>query len=370
LDENVYRRLAEQLDRTPNGFPMTESGVELRLLAKMFTPEEALLASVMDLVPETVTPIAERAGVARDAAAAILARMAAKGLVGSARDGEAASFALRPFIVGSYESQLPRMDEEFATLTEQYFQETKGGISRDLPHLHRVLPVEKAIPFELEIFPYERAAELLEGAKSWGVRSCICRVQQRLVGKGCGHPVESCLVFAPVEGAFDGDGVDRMITKGEALQILREAAESGLIHSTANYRSGHSYICSCCTCCCGVLRSVADLGVSRTVARSGFHAVVDVDVCIGCGDCVARCQFGGLSVSDDSCHVELARCAGCGQCTMACSVGALNLVRLPDSDAVKPPADVQEWRAQRTESRERARAAPGALPPPRLKRGC
>jgi electron transport complex protein RnfB len=352
LDENVYRRLAEQLDRTPNGFPMTKSGIELRLLARIFTPEEALLGSVMDLVPEPVTSIAERAGVARDAAAAVLARMAAKGLVGPTRDGETALFALRPFIVGIYESQLPRMDEELAALAEEYFQETQGGIARVLPHLHRVLPVEKAIPFELEIFPYERAAELLEGAKSWGVRSCICRVQQRLVGKGCDHPLESCLVFAPVEGAFDGDGVDRVITKQEALEIISKAAESGLIHSTANHRSGNNYICNCCTCCCGVLRGVADLGISRTVARSGFRALVDEELCTGCGDCVARCQFHALSVSGGVCHVDALRCSGCGQCTVACPVDAVSLVRLAERDAVRPPADVGEWRAQRAESRK------------------
>ena len=53
MDQDVYRRLAERLDAIPNGFPPTESGVELRLLAKMFTPEEAALASVLRLTRES-----------------------------------------------------------------------------------------------------------------------------------------------------------------------------------------------------------------------------------------------------------------------------------------------------------------------------
>ncbi len=351
MNADVYRRLAEQLDRTPNGFPRTESGVELRLLARMFTPEEARLGSAMSISSETVVVIAERAGVDVQDAESVLAQMAAKGVAGHARGGDVARFSLRPFIVGSYESYVSRMDEEFAALIEEYFEEAGSGFSSEEPHVHRVLPVETAIPFDLEIFPYERAAELIEGAKSWGVRPCICRVQKTLIGQGCDHVVESCLVFAPVEGVFDDNGIDRPITKQESLEILRAAAEAGLIHSTGNYKSGNSYICNCCACCCGVLRGVVELGMSQTIARSGFLVVVDGEACTGCGACVARCQFGALSVSDDVCRVEVARCSGCGQCTLACPVDALGLTRLSDAEAVMPPADIGEWGEQRAESR-------------------
>src|SRR4030042_6456661 len=40
----VYEHLAEALDRLPNGFPRTASNVEIRLLKKIFSPEEALFA--------------------------------------------------------------------------------------------------------------------------------------------------------------------------------------------------------------------------------------------------------------------------------------------------------------------------------------
>ena len=59
----MYRRLARRLDEIPNGFPETESGVELRLLAKLFTPAEAGMASVMRLEGETASAIADRASV-------------------------------------------------------------------------------------------------------------------------------------------------------------------------------------------------------------------------------------------------------------------------------------------------------------------
>jgi len=360
MSEDIYRKLAQQLDAIPNGFPATESGAELRLLAKIFTPEEAALASVMHMTREPATDIGARAGADPDAAYRTLKRMVRKGLIRVKKDEGQLTFGLMPFVVGFYEEQLPRMDAELATLFEQYYQETQGGgITRDAPAIHRVIPVEEAIPFDLEIFPYERASELLEGAKSWGVRDCICRVQQRLVGKGCDHPVENCLLFAPVESAFDHSQVTRAITKEEALRILHEAEESGLVHSTGNYRDRHSYICNCCTCCCGILRGVVEFGIPTAVACSDFHAVVDADLCAGCGDCIERCQFGALALLEDvpstgsgyRCEVDYARCVGCGLCATVCPTDALHLERRPEGEASPLPADNKEWMARRAQER-------------------
>ena len=54
MPHEIYRKLAQRLDTIPNGFPATESGVELRLLEKMFTPEEAALAVVMLCMPRFI----------------------------------------------------------------------------------------------------------------------------------------------------------------------------------------------------------------------------------------------------------------------------------------------------------------------------
>ena len=352
MTEDIYRQLAHRLDAIPNGFPATESGIELRLLAKIFTPEEAALASVMRLTREPAADIAARAGADPDATYRTLKGMVRKGQIRIKKGEGKLLFGLMPFAVGFYEEQLPRLDEELATLFEQYLQETQGGsIVREAPAVHRVIPVGEAIPVDLEIFPYEHATELVENAKSWGVRDCICRVQQRLIGKGCDHPIENCLVFAPIEGAFDHSQVDRALTKEEALQILREAEEAGLVHSTGNYRDHHYYICNCCTCCCGILRSVAEFGVPATAVRSDFYAVVDAELCIGCEDCLKRCQFGALSVPDDVCVVDDSRCVGCGLCATVCPTDAMHLERWPEGEVPPPPANIKEWMVQRAHER-------------------
>jgi Pyruvate/2-oxoacid:ferredoxin oxidoreductase delta subunit len=214
-----------------------------------------------------------------------------------------------------------------------------------------VIPVEESIPFDLEIFPFEKASALIENAKSWGVRDCICRVQQHLVGKGCDRPVESCLVFAPIEGFFDHSEVDRPLSKEAALKILHEAEEAGLVHSTGNYRNNTHYICNCCTCCCGILRGVAEFGIPTAVARSDFRAVVEAEICMGCEDCQEWCQFGALSFDDGVCLVSEAHCVGCGLCVQACDTEALTMKRLPEEETTQPPADLRSWMMVRAEKR-------------------
>jgi electron transport complex protein RnfB len=353
MNTDVYQKLARRLDETPNGFTPTSSGVELRLLAKIFTPAEAQLASVMTLHAEPFADIAARAGVEAAAAHRTLKDMASKGLVRFRRRDKQLVFALEPFIVGFYEEQLPRMDEELATLFEQYYLESGGGVAPVTPAMHRIIPVREAIPHAIVIFPYEQASQILESAKAWGVRDCICRVQQHLVGKGCNRPVEACLTIAPVEGAFDHSRTDRAISLEEALRILHQTEEAGLIHSTGNYIDGVNYICNCCTCCCGVMRALVAFDLPTAVARSDFYTVVDEELCIACGDCVLRCQFSALSLGDNMATIDYARCMGCGLCASSCLEGALHLERRPAGETMPTPENIHAWRAQRLENRAR-----------------
>jgi Na+-translocating ferredoxin:NAD+ oxidoreductase subunit B len=348
MQNNIYQRLAQKLDELPNRFPRTESGIECRMLAKVFTPEEATLSCAMNLEPEPAAAIANRARIDHKETRDTLKKMVAKGLI-DLRKGEGEfTYALRPFVVGFYEGQLPRMDKEMAELFEQYYKETKGGVLRPSPALHRVIPVGRAIPLKINIDPYEQATAFLENAQSWGVRECICRKQQHLLGKGCHHALETCLVFAPMKNAFDRSKVDRAITKEEALQILRETEEAGLVHSSGNYRDGIEYICNCCTCCCGIMRGIAEYGILNAVAHSDFQIALEEEKCSLCNACIDRCQFKALSIPDTMLAVDLQHCVGCGLCVLVCPTDALHLEHRRPDQILIPPSDILEWRLQRS----------------------
>jgi len=78
---DVYERLAEVLDATPQGFPRMKSGVEIKLLKLVFTPEEVSLAGHLTCTYEYPADIAKRAGVAEDEAIVILGGLISRKLV-------------------------------------------------------------------------------------------------------------------------------------------------------------------------------------------------------------------------------------------------------------------------------------------------
>ena len=54
MTTNIYQNLARHLDNLPGGFPATQSGVEMRILKRLFTPEEAQFATHLTLIPGNV----------------------------------------------------------------------------------------------------------------------------------------------------------------------------------------------------------------------------------------------------------------------------------------------------------------------------
>jgi electron transport complex protein RnfB len=190
MNDEIYERLAEVLDRLPNGFPRTPSNVEIQMLKKLFTPEEARLAASMTKEYESVEKIASRFGMEEKKLQHILIEMAKRWQVLLKKEERKLYFRLAPFIVGIYEGHLERIDHEFAHLFEEYMYDGGAvGIMKPLPALHRVVPAQGSVKSEW-ILPYEDVRRMLEEAKAFGVRECICRKQQDLVGKRkCDFPL-------------------------------------------------------------------------------------------------------------------------------------------------------------------------------------
>ncbi len=352
-----YKRLAERLDALPNGFPPAPDGAELRLLEKLYTPAEAALAAELRLTLETPAQIAVRlqaAGQAESDARALkdqLKTMARKGLINAGRAEGGLGYGLLPFVVGIYEAQAGRVDEELARLFEAYYLQAFGQMTGVTPAFHRVIPVGESVRVDLGLQPYENARQIVESAQAWGVLDCICRTQKALIGEACEHPIDVCMTLSQKPGAFDHVPAIHAQSCEQALETLQRAAQAGLVHSVSNTREGFTYICNCCTCSCGVLRGVAELGFAGAVARSAFINQVDEAACIGCEDCVPFCQFGALTLHDFVIQVERMRCTGCGVCVSHCQQGALGLVRRPPDEILPVPANEAEWQAQRSQAR-------------------
>jgi len=348
MSDEVFERLAQALDDLPNGFPRTSSNVEIALLKKIFSREEAEIASCLTGKMENAAVIAERIGLEEDLVQKRLIALAKRGFIWLSKRDHKLRFRLAPFVVGIYEAFLLDMDHEAAHLFEEYMAEGgAAGIMKPQPALHRVVPAHGTVKSE-HIMPYDDIRAMLNAARSFRVQDCICRVQQDLLGdRKCTFPVKMCLIFSPVERPAHPD----KISKEEALALLDKAEEVGLVHTVSNVVRDIFYVCNCCGCCCGILRGITDWGIEESIAYANYYAKVNPDECTDCGTCIERCQVNAIQEQDGVAVVQRERCIGCGLCVTGCTADAVRLIKKPDAEIVHPPEDFAAWEKQRLRSR-------------------
>lgn len=357
--DDVYKRLAMYLDDMPGGYPATESGVELRILRRLFTPEEAALTLNLTLIPEEPAKVARRLRLSEEETARRLEDMALKGLIlrRPSKDGPAKYMAWQ-FVIGIWEFHVNALDEGLIRDMEEYIPRLLDFETwKKVPQL-RTIPVGQSIPVEHAVMAYEAAEKIVRSHKRILVAPCICRRERKMVGEGCSRPEESCLVFGGGADFYLKNGLGRMISQEEALRILEEADRAGLVLQPNNaQRAGN--ICCCCGCCCGVLRTIKKHPRPAEIVSSAFRVAVDRESCDGCGVCLDRCQMEALQLDDDRVAADLGRCIGCGLCVTTCPTGSLTLERKPASEQPNVPETMTKTYIQLARTR-------GKLKPTRL----
>ena len=339
MTEDVYQRLARHLDNLPGGYPSTESGVELRILRRLFTEEEAALAVNLTFRTEQAEVIAERVDRDVEEVAAQLEAMAKKGLIFRRRKSGVPLYSASQFIIGIWEYHVNDLDPGLIRDVNEYLPHLiQPELWREVPQL-RTIPVEESISVEHEIMAYEQAETLVRERERIAVAPCICRREHQMVGEGCDKPVETCLVFGAGADYYVENGLGRYIDVDEALGILQLAEETGLVLQPSNSKRIVN-ICCCCGCCCQVLLAFKRHPKPASLVSSPFMIATDPDICVGCGDCVTRCQIDALSLVGDVSVPDLDRCIGCGLCVTTCTSGSLHLVRKPVEEQAKVPSSL------------------------------
>jgi predicted transcriptional regulator len=147
MSEQIYRKLQQFLDQFPIGFPPAPSEIEIEILKRLFTEEEAEIAMLLTPFPERAATIAERAEMQEEAIEAALKSMSKKGLVFRVRREGATLYNAAPFMIGLYEYSVKKIDKELATLFRKYYEAAfldEMGAS-NVPGF-KVIPIEENIP--------------------------------------------------------------------------------------------------------------------------------------------------------------------------------------------------------------------------------
>jgi electron transport complex protein RnfB len=346
--EKVYRELQEHLDRQAICYPATKSGVEIRILKRLFTPMEARLAIYLSYKPRSMQQIYEtvkESGISLSNMENMLDGMIKKNVIRLIeRDGKR-YFCNLPFIMGMWEAHVYNLTPEFLAEFDEYTSDLAFGLeylNRGFSQM-RTIPVEKSLPIDRHVTTYDYIREIINETDGPFVSfECVCRKVAAMKGKPCQKTsrLEVCMVLGDWAKNYIKSGTGREISKAEALERIRQNEADGLVLQVSNTRKVE-FVCGCCSCCCAMLGAHKMLPKPIDFWLTNYYAAINTEDCNACGACVDRCQVNAVSIDESLgiAAINLDRCIGCGVCISSCEPKAIHLIQ--KEKEMVPPVDIE-----------------------------
>lgn len=206
----------------------------------------------------------------------------------------------------------------------------------------RTIEVNVPVPDPRAVLPIDVVSEMIRrDARFIAVADCYCRRTRQLVGQGCGHALQTCLVFNKVAETLVAYGTARRIDYDEAMRIVWDAEAAGLVHNVDNCEGEISSVCNCCSCC-SVLLTSWKRGLRNTDSPSRYRVDLDASRCQACGACLDRCPADARAIIDGHMVIDDALCLGCGLCVSGCPQGASSMV-LRERQRPLPATNAALW---------------------------
>ena len=336
MTEDVYRELQVHLNSLPVGYPATKSGVEIRLLKHMFTPEESKIATFLTFAVEDLDDVKliherlkEKVDISIEDLEKTLYMMAKKGCIMYINTGDKKTYGNAPLAIGMFEYQVNKLTKEYIKDFHKYFPHFALEMGKLQLLQQRIIPVEESIDLTHDIANYDELKNLIETSDGpFCLINCICRQAMGMIGKPCQvtSREETCMGIGNMASQYIEFGWGREISKEEAIKALRKNQEEGLVLQPGNAKK-IDFLCSCCGCCCESLQAFNTLPNPADFVHTNYYAEVNPDECIGCGTCIDICPMNALSLEEEISSVNRKRCIGCGNCVAKCPSDALTLIK-------------------------------------------
>lgn len=284
-------------------------------------------------------------------------------------------YRLMPLImVGAFEYTFMKKisfseeEKEIANLFSQLFDELAEFIQKNydtvLPLFQRMPPFDRTVPFldkniegeeiqimvnkdievpEEKIMVTQKVEVIIEKFDEIAVGHCFCRHYQDLLSNPCKQTElrENCFTFGKSARYVVEQGFGRMISKDEALSILKHSENDGLVHKAwhphSDISKAETSICNCCKCCCGTFDWWRN-GAIAMINSTNYLSEIDKNKCVGCGTCLEKCPVEAIQGDDNNKAERKAEwCIGCGVCAHFCPENAISLLEGPRKVFVPPP---------------------------------
>jgi ferredoxin len=335
--------LIDRLNKYPIGLPDSET--LRRILAILFTEDEAFVASRFPLTEATLPELVRATGWESLKLQGKLVEMAEKGLVMDTTYGGKTFYLLMPGLIGFFAFSFMKQRQdlpvvELAQLMDEYlYGDPEQKMGREFftskTPLTRSLAYEEHIPVSSQVATYESAREIIKNSGYSAIGMCYCRHKKEHLGDTCKKNApthEICISLGTAAKFMVRRGFAEKRSTEQLLTVLERARDLRLTHITDNIRHKPSFICNCCSCCCELLGGV-QRGYPMGVAKTNYTLQVDGETCLGCGLCQKACNVAALEMveSENGKRKKTVRligdsCLGCGACISACPSNSLSLV--------------------------------------------
>jgi NAD-dependent dihydropyrimidine dehydrogenase PreA subunit len=372
--EEKYRKAGEIISQA-GGTPLPVNDTLIKILKYFIMEDEVdFIFSFAEKKSQTMEQLKQSSGLPEDEILRKVKALASRGVIFNQPNSKGVMvYRLLPlFNVGTFEykfmgklEKTPR-DREISDLFTQLFADLRNLVQDNydviVPVLMNMPPVDRTVPVwenkprketvkivinqKLEgaterVVPSRRVEELIQKFDEIALGHCFCRHYKDMTGNPCKQTAEreTCFTFGKSARFTSEQGFSRMITKEEALKVLKKAEEDGLVHKAYHpnfdITKDETSICNCCRCCCA---NAVDNMIAPISTVTHFLAQVNADLCVGCGKCVEKCHTYAAYLGDDKkAHRKEERCIGCGVCAHFCPKNAVTLVEGERIVRIPPP---------------------------------
>ncbi len=324
MTENIYEQMAEKIG-------MVGTKIIPELFKMIADQDEAALLMMMPGTPEQLV---EKTGKPLEEIEKMCQTLYYKGLAFKSFKTGKLGYRMCAHFVQFHDATAlwPDAPQAFLDLWQKCMEEELPEFNRKISQFikkpyNRIIAVEEsADSVKQQILEADSANKVMENAEVIAVTNCSCRT----IAKKCDKPLEACIQVNNAARYAIDRGTGREISKKEAIEILKDCEEKGLVHVTVNKTHVGHYICNCCSCCCQTFPIQINEGLN-ICDPSRFQAQIDAELCTACGTCTERCFFSALEEvaqtnGEEVMGVVADKCMGCGLCTLTCPEDAITMV--------------------------------------------